>query len=210
MLNRHELIYEDEQTGTRFQGLYHINLNKPGNEPKQLTNRVLGISEHAVTGYHRFAIFLDGLMNQGYESSGISVIHLMPTKKPEFLIQDLIHFGDNSGCATGEPDIGCGEKEYAFSLNDSSGRNYIFKSNKPITSTSFPPSVRNRKGVAIVEINLDVTGKTLVLRYRSRKNQIGFFLENWDEAINALEQEISTMTNQPVQRTLSEKAAHRP
>lgn len=199
MLNRHELIYEDEEAGANFQGLYYINLDATKKESERLTSRLYGISEHVTSDNQKFSILFTGNMNHGWKYSSVDVLEVAPKNKPSYVIWHLVGFDDNLGCATGDSDIGCGEKKYTFSLRDSSGRHYEVSSSKSIAGMSFPPSVHKTNGQTTIIIDLGISEKSLVLRFKSKKGQPGFFLENWNEAISTLNQEIISMPSQSVQ-----------
>lgn len=55
-LGRKALIYEDQETGTSFQGLYYLRLDQPDMEPERLTTSVQKITEFRTTNGRRFAL----------------------------------------------------------------------------------------------------------------------------------------------------------
>lgn len=201
MVNHHELIYEDQETGTNFQGLYYVNLNKPGSEPERLTSDVQSIREFVAARALHFAVIRDASMNGGYYGTGVSVLQRRSDKAKAFHIQGLIGLSNNEGCASRKSENGCGELAYELELTDSSRRRYVLRSRESPVLIPGPGSVHDRRGTIIFELPMEITGeKTLLLRYRLQKKPTGVFLENWDETLRMLENVATTMAN-PVVNT---------
>ncbi len=200
MVNRHELIYEDEETGTNLQGLYYVNLDRPGSEPERLTSSVQSIREFVAARALRFAVIRGASMNNGYYGTSISVLQRRSDNAKAFQIQSVIGLSNNEGCASRKSENGCGELVYELELTDSSRRKYVVRSSKSPVLIPGPGSVYQRRGTTIFALPMEVTGekKTLLLRYRLQKKPTGVFLENWDEALRTLENVASTMANPAV------------
>lgn len=200
ILNRRELIYEDVETGTNFQGLYYLDLDKPDVEPERLTTSVESIREFTSPSGLRFAVIKSHSLRHGHLNIGMSVLWRSASSSKSFQVADLFETYDNAGCATPEAEeFGCGMLEYGLVLRDSSGREFKVKSGKPLVYPSHSSTEQGylsvRKGAETLNFPLESGDYFVILRYRLQKNPSGFYLENWIEVSNVLKKYSNSMAN---------------
>lgn len=167
LLDDQALIYEDRETGTSFQGLYYLRLDRPGMEPERLTTGVRNITEFRTADGRRFALIKDSWALHGRFSRSLHLFEQTPGRGKGFRLTTLVNRYDNEGCAGFEPPGGCGPAHYELVLNDG------LRELAPVTTSAPLPDFRgfrllpHSRRVSTIELDLVVgeTSERQVLRW---------------------------------------------
>ncbi len=166
-LGRQALIYEDQETGTSFQGLYYLRLDQPGMEPERLTTGVWKITEFRTADGQRFALIEDSWALHGRFSRSLHLFERTPGRGRGFRLTTLVNRYDNEGCAGFQPPGGCGPAHYELVLSDG------VRELAPITSSTPLPDFQGfrllpyPKRVSTIELDLGMgeAGEGQALRW---------------------------------------------
>lgn len=167
-LGREALIYEDQETGTSFQGLYYLRLDQPDMEPERLTTSVRKITELRTANGRRFALIEDGWALHGRFSRSIHLLERTPGWGRGFRLTTLVSRYDNEGCAGFEPPGGCGPAYYELVLDDGLRELAPIATSAPLPDFQGLRLLPDPGRVSMIELDLGVgeSDERLVLRYR--------------------------------------------